>query len=154
MKNILIKLCPKVVYHNNRKKYMTIIASLCLFACIAIIVSLMINYKISSNNQSNGTLPGADKIYPAVMYKGIVYYWNGMAGPESKLPKGELPKGYEFVGNIQYINSVKLTNDFQFIATFNSTGKLYYNANINKVCICITTYWLDNAYVMFSTQKR
>lgn len=148
----------KIINHRKYKKYITIKVFLCLVACIAVIVVSMMHYIVKSNEYDPtfpfkyGTFPGVGNINPSVMYNGAIYYWKEMAGPVDKLPQGELPEGYKYVDNIKYVDTGKLTKDFQFIATFNATGKLYYNSNEpNKICICITTSWLDNAYVIFST---
>lgn len=101
-----------------------------------------------------GTLPGAEEIYPSVMYNGTIYYWKQMAGPVTQLPKGISPEGYEFTGSIEYTDSGKLTEDMQFTAAFEASGKLFVNEEEkDRVCICLTTYWLDNSYVIFTTEK-
>lgn len=101
-----------------------------------------------------GTLPGADEIYPSVMYQGTIYYWKQMAGPVTKLPQGILPDGYEFGGSIEYTDSGEITEELQFTATFDASGKLFYKEEEpDRVCICLTTYWLDNCYVIFTTEK-
>jgi len=67
--------------------------------------------------------------------------------------QGHLPDGYELVGNIEHIKGNYLSNEFQFISTFYATGEIYFNNDIpNDLCICITTYWLKDTYVIFSAE--
>jgi hypothetical protein len=137
-------------YHYNN--IIVVATSICILIgiSVAFIPMLMNHVKFSIQN---GTLPGATEINPAVMYNGSIYYWNSMAGPVNKLPQGILPKGYEYVGDIKYNSDEKLTQDLQFIAKFEATGQLYYSKNDpDNVYICITTFWLDDAYVKFSSQ--
>lgn len=137
----------------NRKKSIYYVACFSAFICLMVIIVPIILIKTASSIQNGCSLPGALEINPAVMYDGDIYYWKCLAGPASKLPQGELPKGYKYVGDIEYNNKGKLTKDFQFIAKFKATGQLYYNIDDpNTVCICITTYWLDKTYVLF--QKK
>ncbi|MDP4090224.1 MAG: hypothetical protein Q8930_13255 [Bacillota bacterium] len=150
MKDIIRESKSMTDNSHNYKKYIVIAAFLSIFACMAVLAIPGIHEKVNSSEQSGGTLPGAEKIYPAVMCKGRVYNWKRMAGPENKLPQGELPGGYEYVGDIEYNDTGKLVKDFQFTAVFNASGKLYFNADEpNNVCICITTDWLSDAYVIF-----
>lgn len=151
MKYIFKRLKLKELKQDDFKMFFSIIAFLSLLFLMVVIVVPRIHGNINSNEESGCTLPGAGKIYPAVMLNESIYNWDHMAGPITKLPEGQLPKGYEYVGDIEYTNTGKLNKDFQFIATFNATGQLYYNIHdSNNLCICITTYWLDNAYVIFS----
>jgi hypothetical protein len=128
-------------------------AAIILLLGLGIIIASMIRDKAASTKKYGPTLPGADKIYPAVMYQGSIYRWKQMAGPVTKLPQGELPEGFEYAGDIEYVNTGELTKDFQFTAVFDATGQFYFSKNDpDSVCICITTYWLDQAYVMFTLQ--
>lgn len=121
--------------------------------CIVVALFILFFYrdKFTSTTIIDGSLPGADKIYPAVMYNDNIYYWRRLAGPAVKVPQGELPPGYEYVGDINYADSGQLTEDYQFTATFSATGKLYYKKDDPQtVCICINTFWLKDSYVIFS----
>jgi hypothetical protein len=92
-----------------------------LFVIVFFISSslLIINYseKVKLQKDINqvyiggSTLPGATDMNPAVLYNGNIYYWESMAGPTYKLPKGSLPKGYEYVGDIIYSSSENLTEE-------------------------------------------
>lgn len=99
------------------------------------------------------TLYGANEIYPAMMYDGKIYKWDKMAEKTSKIPQGILPEGYDYVGDINYVSTGKLTEDFQFIAKFEAKGQVYFNKNDpGNLYICITTDWIDNSYVIFTTE--
>ena len=151
MKNYLNKLKTKFTKHNY-KMYIIITAFFGLVAFIAVIIIILNSEKTNVLNDTS-TLPGADKINPAVMYNDTIYYWNHLAGPADKVPQGELPKGYQYVGDIEYVNIGELAKNFQFIAAFKAFGQLYFNSNDpNNICICITTDWMKNSYVIFSSQ--
>jgi hypothetical protein len=52
-----------------------------------------------------------------------------MSGTADKMPKGELPSGYQYVGDIQYVEKQTPEVDLQFVAKFKATGKLYVKKN-------------------------
>lgn len=150
-------LLHKAKYHSQKcklpKNKLFIIAVIMSLAIIAIIVTFY-RFKILSANQYGCTLPGATEINPAVMYNDTTYYWKNMAAPACKMPQGELPQGYKYTHDIEYVDTGKLTENYQFTATFSASGKLYVNEeDPNNVCICITTFWLKDAYVIFSKEK-
>jgi hypothetical protein len=129
--------------------FAALILILTIFAIFSIINRSNDEVRIAGGD-NYGTLPGADEIYPAVMYQETIYYWKQMAGPVTKLPQGELPAGYEYVGDIEYTDTGEMKKDLQFTAVFEGSGGLYYNSEYpDKVCLRLTTYWLDQAYVIF-----
>jgi hypothetical protein len=137
---------------RNRSFIIAFIIS--IFLIFIFILLLIFRDKIFPADKLSSTLPGSIEINPAVMYNGNVYYWKKMAGPANELPEGKLPQGYEYVGDIEYTDTGKLIKDYQFIATFYATGELFINQDdTNNVCICISTFWLKNAYVIFSMNQ-
>lgn len=139
---------------NKYKIFLLIFVSI-IIIIISVHFILLKNAKEKLSMQVGNTLPGATEINPSVMYNDTVYSWKQMSGPITKLPQGELPDGYEYVGDIQFVNTGKLERNFQFIAKFSATGKLYYNEDLpDQICICITTDWLDNAYVLFHVKEK
>lgn len=123
-------------------------------ALLLIILPITLNHtNTNSISETEGTLPGATEINPAVMYNGTIYYWEKLAWLNSKGRQQSPPEGYQYVGDIQYIDGDKLEQDFQFIAKFNASGQVFYSKDTpDSVYICITTYWLKNTYVIFKKQ--
>lgn len=139
-----------VKWKFNHKNHFVVVVSIFIISMSVILILKVMNHS-KLTIQDSSTLPGATEINPSVMYNENIYYWESLAGPSDKLPQGVLPDGYEYVGEIKYTSNKKLTQDFQFVAKFKATGQLYYNKNKpDYVYICITTYWLENAYVKFS----
>ena len=101
-----------------------------------------------AREQSDGcTLPGATEINPAVMVNGQVYTWTGMAN-------SGIPDGYNYVSDLTHIEGDVLSEDGQFISTFEARGQIYAHPDRpDRVYIQITTDWLDGEYVEFSLSE-
>lgn len=90
------------------------------------------------------TLPGATEITPAVMVNGKIYAWDGMAD-------GGIPDGYIYVSELTHVEGTVLSEDGQFISTFDARGQIYTHPDRpDQVYIQITTDWLDEEFVKFS----
>jgi hypothetical protein len=144
---------------NNIKLLIILIL---LIICFIVTIYYFIKSKknddlpLESNNQmmtsGEPTLYGSSEIYPSLMYDEKIYTWTKMAEITSKYPKGVLPDGYNYVGDITHESTGKLTENFQFVAKFEAEGQVFYNHNnLSNLYICITTDWLDNSYVIFTT---
>ena len=134
----------------GKRKIIFGVILLCLLVAIVLVICLAVRNN-SDLLKMGPTLPGADEINPALMYSGSVYYWKNISGTANNMPKGELPSGYQYVGDIQYVDKQKPEQDMQFVAKFKATGKLYAKKDEPKdVCVCITTNWLNQSYVIFS----
>ena len=98
-----------------------------------------------AREQSDGcTLPGATEINPAVMVNGQVYTWAGMAN-------SGIPDGYNYVSDLTHIEGDVLSEDGQFISTFEARGQIYSHPDRpDRVYIQITTDWLQEKLVQFS----
>jgi hypothetical protein len=134
---------------GKRKIIFGVVLVCLLVGIITVIIFAVRNH--SDASKMDPTLPGAAERYPALMYNGNIYYWKHMSATQDNLPKGELLSGYQYVGDIEYVDKQTPEKDFQFVAKFKATGALYAKKDQPKdVCVCLTTDWLDQSYVIFS----
>ena len=90
------------------------------------------------------TLPGATEINPSVMVNGKIYTWVGIVDTG-------IPDGYLYVSDLTHIEGDVLSEDGQFISTFDAKGQIYAHPDRpDRVYIQITTDWLEGNLVQFS----
>ncbi|MGI6703643.1 MAG: hypothetical protein ACOX42_06410 [Clostridia bacterium] len=89
-------------------------------------------------------LPGSDVIYPAVLYRGELYYWE-------RLSHKPLPQPLTPIGEIEYIGEAEPDADLQFIGMFQVNGTAYFYAEEPDILyVCLTTDWMSDTFVMFN----
>lgn len=144
------------------KRTKWIISAICLLLAVAGIIAVLHTSAVRKI-RGGSTLPyqlvnGFGRVVatviPSVMYGGRIYIWENMsADSQSELQQGHLQEGYIYVGDIQYMGTDQLTEDFQFTAVFEASGQLYSNPNApDHICVRITTSWLNDSYVMFAAK--
>ena len=79
-------------------------------------------------------LPGSDVIYPSVLYRGELYYWE-------RLSHKPLPQPLTPIGEIEYIGEAEPDADLQFIGMFQVNGTAYFYAEEPDI-LCVPDYRL------------
>lgn len=132
----------------GKRKIIVGLILVCLLAGSVTVIAVVVHNN-SEASKRGGTMTG--DLNPALMYNGKIYYWKNMSATQQNLPKGELPSGYLYVGDIQYVDKQVPAEELQFVAGFKAAGQLYANKDHPQdVCVRITTDWLDQSYVIFS----
>lgn len=132
----------------RKRKIIVGLILVCLLAGSVTVIAVVVHNN-SEASRRGGTMSG--DMNPALMYNGNIYDWKHMSATAQNQPKGELPSGYQYVGDIQYVDKQTPEKDLQFVAGFKATGQIYANKDQpQNVCVCITTDWLDQSYVIFS----
>ncbi|MBR4342776.1 MAG: hypothetical protein IKP88_08730 [Lachnospiraceae bacterium] len=111
---------------------------------------LSCNSKKGGGNDTNspeiteGTLLGADEIYPTVMVNGYLYEWRrGRA-------LHYLPNDSIYYGDINHIDGKNPEKNCDFVSVFPVSGQIYtVPDNIDYVYLQLTTNWAEEFTVVF-----
>ena len=97
------------------------------------------------------------EIYPSVMINNKIFIWKEMVNHKDEFGNivisQELPQGYTYLADLEHIDGDKLYQNYQFISEFDISGKIYINPSTpDLACLCVTTSWLQDAFVYFKAK--
>ena len=142
----------KVTVHfsNKRAVFISLVAITVL--AISISVFAVIGATKTTVNKNNGTLYGADQIYPTVLVNGEYYCWKkGVAIVASDVAETDtLLSKLDYYGEIINTQNKIPESDRELVSLFKAEGKIYTNShNADIVYILLTTDWMSNTMVIF-----
>ena len=95
---------------------------------------------------SDGTLYGADQVYPTVMVDGALYEWHR----GNAISFSGLPEGSEYYGAISHTDAETPTKDGEFASLFPVSGTIYtVPGDDTVVYLQLTTDWMEDTVVRF-----
>ena len=95
---------------------------------------------------SDGTLYGADQVYPTVMVDGTLYEWHR----GSAVALSGLPEGSEYYGAISHTDAETPTKDGEFASLFPVSGAIYtVPGDDTVVYLQLKTDWMEDTVVRF-----
>lgn len=97
-------------------------------------------------NKGNGTLPGAEEIYPTVMVNDKLYEWYK---GEGNAIYSKLPDDCKFYGEIYHTKEIIPKNNCGFASVFDVSGEIYTTSSNNFIYLKLTTSWTENTVVKF-----
>lgn len=115
-----------------------------IFLTIIGLVAFFAGFILNDKKKYEGTLLGAEEIYPTVMVDNKLYQWHkGIAICDN------LPATCEYYGQINHMNDSLPNKNYDFSSTFECEGEIYITTNIEFVYIKLNTAWLNHAIVQF-----
>ena len=120
-------------------------------ACLCFVIVGIFTYKgngpVSNVKSDSCALPGADKIYPAILVNGNLYEWH-----MGSAVFYELPKGVVYYGKIKHIDGEKPEYDRDMVSTFPASGLIFTVPEDDTRCyLYLTTDWFEDKVVLFDT---
>jgi len=113
--------------------------------CLVVIGVMMWNHTPPTHPYAEGTLIGAEEIYPTVMVSGQLYEWR-----KGSAIRSELPNNSVYYGDIAHVAGQTPMNDCEFVSVFSVSGQIYTVSEANNcVYLCLTTEWMNNTIVVF-----